>query len=166
MLNHQIISPEIIPLHLDQTVVQALSQMEQLEQRQLPVVNEGNFKGLVMEEDLLDAPPDETLANLDYEFLPFSVHADDHFLSAARLSANRHLRIVPVTTRQQEYLGAITHAELLLQLTKFTGLSNAGALVVVEIDPAQFSISEIARLVETNDAQILQLNTGTNETRF
>jgi acetoin utilization protein AcuB len=163
MLNSQIISSEITPLQLTQTVEQALTQMDSQEQRQLPVVKEGNFQGLILEEDLLDAPPDETLATLEYDFLPFSVDTNDHFLTAARLCVSRHLQLVPVVTREKEYVGAITTSELLLQLTKLTGLMDGGALLVLEMDPAQFSISELARLVETNDAHILQLNTSTNE---
>jgi acetoin utilization protein AcuB len=163
MLNKQIISSEITPLQLHQTVEEAISHMESQEQHQMPVVSEGHFQGLVMEEDLLDAAPDETLASLNTEFLPFSVNSEDHFLTAARLSVSRHLHLVPVVTPEKEYFGAITTNELMNQLTRLTGLMDSGALIVMEMDPAQFSISEIARLVETNDAHILQLNTAPNE---
>lgn len=39
-------------------------------------------------------------------------------------------------------------------------LNEPGALIVLEIPSNQYSFNEISKLVETNDAQITQLNTS------
>jgi hypothetical protein len=41
-------------------------------------------------------------------------------------------------------------------------LSQPGALIVLEMDSRSYSFTEINRLVESNDAQITQLNTFTD----
>jgi len=42
------------------------------------------------------------------------------------------------------------------------GVSDIGGIIVLEMDKVSFSFSEISKLVETNDAQITQLNTYTD----
>jgi hypothetical protein len=41
-------------------------------------------------------------------------------------------------------------------------LHEPGGLIVLEIESNQYSFNEISKLVETNDAQITQLNTTNN----
>ena len=42
---------------------------------------------------------------------------------------------------------------------KLTSVTEPGGIIVLELEKANFSFSEICKLVETNDAQITQLNT-------
>jgi hypothetical protein len=44
------------------------------------------------------------------------------------------------------------------------GADEPGAIIVLEMPRANFSFSEISKLVETNDAHITQLNTHYNNT--
>ena len=41
-------------------------------------------------------------------------------------------------------------------------LGEPGGLIVLEMESNQYSFNEISKLVETNDAQITQLNTSNN----
>lgn len=163
MLNQQIISPEITPLHPEQTVEEALLRMEDLALTHLPLVRDGLFEGLIAEDDLLDADSDSKLETLHADLQPIAVGADEHFITAARTMASRNLSLVPVTTTNKEYVGSINREKLFIQLARQTGILDGGALVVLEMDPHQFSISELSKLVETNDAHITQLNTAIDE---
>ncbi len=163
MLNQQIISPEITPLQFDQTVEQALKKMEDLGVSELPVIRDGHFEGLIAEDDLLDANTTRPLTEFQHDLQPFAVNAEDHFLMAARLMMSRNLSIVPVVSADKEYVGAISQKSMLNRLTYLTGLMDSGALIVVDMDPQQFSISELSKLVETNDAHIRHLNTSIDE---
>jgi acetoin utilization protein AcuB len=163
MLNQQLISSQIEPLNYSQTVKEALSLMGDLKFPQLPVVKDGLYEGMLMEEDLLDADSKETLANFQYDLLPFSVKGNDHFLSAARLTAEQRLKIVPVVSTDKEYLGSISEEDLLRQFIKLNGAQEKGALLVLSMDPPEYSTGQLAKLVETNDAIITQLNTFHDE---
>jgi hypothetical protein len=44
----------------------------------------------------------------------------------------------------------------------FAGGNEIGGLIILEMEKTQFSISEISRIVESNDCTILHLNTTTN----
>ena len=58
------------------------------------------------------------------------------------------------------FSGVILATDLLRNLGKITGASEPGGLIVLEMDQRNFSFSEISKLIETNDAQITQLNTS------
>jgi hypothetical protein len=51
---------------------------------------------------------------------------------------------------------------LLKALGNFSGSQGIGGIIVLELERIQFSISEISRIVESNDATVLHLNTTVN----
>lgn len=163
MLNQQLISPEITPLQPGQTVEEALLKMEDFMVSHLPVVQVNSYLGLIAVDDLLDADPADLLATLQHDLQPFSVNTEEHFAIAVRTMASRNLSVIPVVAANQEYAGSITRERLFVQLATHTGMLTGGAMVVLTMEPHQFSISELSKLVETNDAHITQLNTVIDE---
>ena len=160
MLNQQLISPLISALQPGLTVEQALLQMEDQEVAHLPLVKNGKLEALIAEADLLDANSNDTLESL-FQYSPIiAVAAEQHFLTAVASLVGRQLTVVPVVTGQYEYIGCITAQQLLQYLAQMIGANSGGALLVVEMEPHQFSISELSKLIETNDAHITQLNTA------
>jgi acetoin utilization protein AcuB len=163
MLNQQMISPEISPLHPGQTVEEALQQMEGYALFHLPVVAEGRLAGLISENDLLDASSNQLIGDLMAHLPAECVQADDYYFSAARLMAGQNLSAVPVVVSDNEFAGTITRDRVFMQMVVQTGIASGGAVVVLQMEPSQYSIGELSKLVETNDAQITQLNTATDE---
>lgn len=163
MRNEQIISSQIAALEYSQTVGDALDRMDTLAVGQLPVIKDGIYEGLLQEEDLLDAGGDDLLSGFENDLLPFAVKADDHFLSAAKLLAAQRLKLVPVVSAEKEYVGTISEEDLLRQFSRLNGVQETGALIVLAMSHSDYSISQLSRLVETNDAFITQLNTFTDE---
>ncbi len=163
MLNKEIISATIPALHLSDPVSQALDLMSDFHVTHLPVVEEDKFAGLVSEDDLLNAKDDQvSLADLRASFSRTAAHADTYFFEAIQLVNEFNLSVIPVIDKDTEYVGAITATELLKQLGKVAGVKESGGVIVLELEKVSFSFSEISKLVETNDAQITQLNTYTD----
>ncbi len=131
--------------------------------RQLPVVATGVYEGLLSEDDLFDSNPHDQLSALQHLYQPFSAVAEDHFLTAVSMLSSRRLQMVPVVSANKEYIGSIGKDQLLQQLTQLCGAMSGGALLVLEMEPHQYSISELSKLVETNDAHITQLNSAMND---
>ncbi|CAN5673872.1 CBS domain-containing protein [soil metagenome] len=163
MLNQQIISSQIEPLNYTQTVKDALLLMGDLKVQQLPVVKDGLYEGLLAEEDLLDADGADSLSNFQFDLLPYSVNGTDHFLTAARLTSEQRLKLVPVVSLEKEYLGSISEEDLLQQFSRFNGVQERGALLVLGMNREDYSTGQLSKLVETNDAVITQLNTFYDE---
>ena len=163
MLNQQIISSQIEPLNYSQTVKDALYLMADNKLQQLPLVKDGLYEGLLSEEDLLDADGQDSLTNFQFDLLPYSVNALDHFLTAAKLTSEQRLKLIPVISGEKEYLGSITEEDLLRQFSRFNGVQERGALLVLSMNREDYSTGQLSKLVETNDASITQLNTFFDE---
>jgi len=114
----------------------------------------------VSEDSLLNAIDDEApLTQLQQEFSMIAVRAGTHFIEAIQFVNEYNLTVIPVVENESDYVGAITATDLLKQVGKIMGANNPGAVIVLEMEKISFSFSEISKLVETNDAQITQLNT-------
>jgi acetoin utilization protein AcuB len=159
VLNKELISATIPTLNLSDTVIQALDLMSEFHVMQLPVVAEDKYLGLVFEEDLLNLDERATLQSFDTHFSKVAVHANTHFIEAVQILNDYNLSLVPVVDKEKnEFVGCIAAIDLLKELGKTTGASEPGGLIVLEMEQRNFSFSELSKLVETNDAQITQLN--------
>jgi acetoin utilization protein AcuB len=160
MLTIELINNNIPRLQLQDTVTKALRLLNDFRVTHLPVVSDDKYLGLVSEEDLLDAEESKMPIELMQEmFVYASVRDNEHFLNAVNCSNQFDTTVVPVINEDKELLGVITTTELLKTLGDFSGTNEIGGIIVLEMERSQFSISEISRIVESNDATIYHLNT-------
>ena len=163
MLNKEIISASIPSLSLNDPVYQAIDLMADFHVSNLPIVADDKLVGMLSESDLLNVVDEATpLSQLENLFSKIAVHANAHFIEAVQRANEFNLTVVPVVDKEDEYIGSISATDLLLQLGKLTGTGEPGGVIVLEMEQINFSFSEVSKLVETNDAQITQLNTYTD----
>ena len=163
MLTNELINNSLPYLSLTDTISNALVLTSDFKLKNIPVVNKNIFLGLISENDLLDAPDENLLIQTLQSSLRFlHVKNTDHFLTAVSLASQADIEIIPVINPGNEYLGSISTTDLLKELSTFNGSNDLGSIIVFEIDRVHFSISEISRLVESNDSTILHLNTQAN----
>ena len=160
MLTIELINTNIPRLQLQDSVSKALQLMNDFRLTHLPVVADNKYLGLVSEDDLLDAESDKMPIELMQEsFIPVAVYENEHFLNAVNCSNQFDTSVVPVIDEEKELEGVITTKELLKSLGDFAGANEIGGIIVLEMERSQFAISEISRIVESNDATIYHLNT-------
>ena len=161
MLTTELINNNIPRLKLQDSNAKALQLINDYRVTHLPIVSEDEkFLGLISEEDLLDTEEDKgTLQFMKESFVMAFVKENEHFLNAVNCSNIYDTSVVPVINDEQELVGSITVADLLKALGNFSGANEIGGIIVMEMERNQFAISEISRLVESNDAHILHLNT-------
>lgn len=160
MLTIELINTNIPRLQLKDTVSKALTLVNDFRVTHLPVVDNDKFLGLVSEEDLTDTEESKMPIELMQEhFIYAAVHDNEHFLNAVTCSNQFDSTVVPVINEENEYLGVITTNDLLKTLGNFAGTNEIGGIIVLEMERSQFAISEISRIIESNDATILHLNT-------
>jgi acetoin utilization protein AcuB len=161
MLTRDLISNSIPYLHKEDTVYHALQLMNDYHVAHLPVVENESYLGIISEEQLLQSDDDNTLDELSITDGTTSVQANEHFLKAIQTAVINKLSIVPVVDEKQ-LLGIVTYNDLLRNASDFMSLNEPGALIVLELESKSYSFTEINRIVESNDAQITQLNSFTD----
>ncbi len=160
MLNQEILSISIPALQPEDRIFVALEAMNDHHVSHLPVIREQKLLGTISEDILLNAGSDDMLLDeLQGAFNPTTVPGNHHILETIQVMNESQLSLIAVTGKDLNYLGAITVTELLRSAGKLIGAGDPGAIVVLEMDKVNFSFAEISKLVETNDAQITQLNT-------
>jgi len=161
MLTRELISNSIPYLHKSDKVYQALQLMNDYHVAHLPIVEEERYLGIVSEEQLLHSDDENILDQLAISDGGTSVQANDHFLKAIQVAVQNKLSVVPVIENEQ-ILGMVTYNDLLKNASNFMSLNDPGALVVLEMESKAYSFSEINKIIESNDAQITQLNSYTD----
>jgi len=160
MLTIELINNNIPRLKLQDTVSKALQLINDFRVTHLAVVADDKYLGLISEEDLLDAEEEKMPIELMQEtFIDAAVHDNEHFLTAVTFCNQYDTSVVPVINEEKELAGVITNTDLLKALGNFAGTNEIGGIIVLEMERSQFAISEISRIVESNDATILHLNT-------
>ena len=161
MLTRELISNSIPYLHKGDKVYQALQLMNDYHVAHLPIVEEERYLGIVSEEQLLHSDDENILDQLAINDGGTSVQANDHFLKAIQVAVQNKLSVVPVIENDQ-ILGMVTYNDLLQNASNFMSLNDPGALIVLEMEGKAYSFSEINKIIESNDAQITQLNSYTD----
>ncbi|MBP7555745.1 MAG: CBS domain-containing protein [Chitinophagaceae bacterium] len=163
MLTGELHSQTIPYLHLNDKVEDALLLMNDNQVAHLPVVEDGKLLGVLSEDNLLEADnEDATLNQLQPLFVQAAVKNTEHFLKALQIAGENNLSLVPIIDEENHIQGVIAYGDLLRYAADFMSLNEPGGLIVLEVDTNQYSFNEISKLVETNDAQITQLNTSNN----
>jgi acetoin utilization protein AcuB len=161
MLTGELHSQTIPYLHLHDKVHQALQLMNDNQVTHLPIVDGEKYLGIISEDELLEAGNDGlSLDALQKSIGAVSVKNNEHFLKAIQLAAENELSVVPITDEENNIVGAIAYNDLLKHASEFMSLNEPGGLIVLEVETNQYSFNEISKIVETNDAQITQLNSS------
>jgi acetoin utilization protein AcuB len=164
MLTRDLQSQMIPYLHLHDTVYQALQLMNDYHVVHLPIVDDNKYIGIVSEDELLRAGDDTAELQEIREVFPTpSVKDDEHFLKAIQIAVQNSLSVVPVIEGEHNIVGVVTYNDLLKHSSDFMSLHEPGGLIVIELEGKEYSFNEISRIVESNDAQITQLNTHTDQ---
>lgn len=148
-------------VHLFDKVSLALQFMEDYDVRHLPVVDGDAYAGMISKTDLFDEDDSVTIAELQGLLTKVYVQGSEHFLSALRIAAANELSLIPVVTTDMQLQGVVTATEIVRATAAFQNVEEPGAIVVLEMERHQYAVGELSRLVETNNASILQLNTFT-----
>jgi CBS domain-containing protein len=160
MLTIELINNNIPRLQLKDSVSKALRLISDFRVTHLPVIKDEKFLGLISEDDLLDQDEPKMPMELMQEFfIRAAVRDNEHFLNAVTCSNQFDTTVVPVINEENDLMGVITTNDLLKTLGNFAGTNEIGGIIVLEMERSQFAISEISRIVESNDATILHLNT-------
>ncbi len=158
MLAKDLISDIVLPVKTSDTGIAAIGLMEDYRISHLPIVNNRDFLGLISDTDIygMENQNEALGASALSLFSPF-VYEYQHVYEVIELIAQLKLTLVPVLNEGKEYLGSILMHDIVQQFALLTGADQPGGILILSMTSRDYSLSEIARLVEENDAKILSL---------
>ncbi len=158
MLAKELISDIIPAISTADTGLDALNWMEIFRVSHLPIVENNEFLGLISDADIYDLNiAEDTISKHSLSlFSPF-VTEDQHIYEVIELVSRLNLTVVPVLDSEKKYLGIITTNDLIKYFADLSAVKNPGGIIVLELNQNDYSLTQIAQIVESNDAKILSL---------
>ncbi|MBQ1605204.1 MAG: CBS domain-containing protein [Bacteroidales bacterium] len=155
MTAEDIIDSSIPSVTTEYSCSRVLSLMDTFKMSYLPVTENNIYIGIISEDEIYDKEMfDEPLKDFGVLKSPY-VGASQHIFDVLAVASHFSLPIVPVINSERKYLGCITSAKLLEALAKITNVNAKGAVLVLEMGIHDYSMSEIARIVESENAKII-----------
>jgi CBS domain-containing protein len=158
LLAKNIMKDGILPLKTSDTGREALESMEDYRVMHLPIVNNEALLGLISEFDVLNFNDlDEAVGNHTLSISKAYVYDYQYIYDVMRLMYELKLTLIPIVDSHENYLGSVTLQSLLEQFASSLSVAEPGGVIVLEMSSHDYSLSEIARIVEANDAKILSV---------
>lgn len=156
MIASDLINQMIPPLKLNDSTQRALKWMDELRINQLPVVENGQYLGLISEDMIYQQNQNTLIVDLGELILP-NIYAieDQHFYDVITLSSNYQLQVIAILDQQQSFLGVISLNDTITAFAETIAIKEPGAIFVLSLDQRDYSLTEISRLVESNNAKVL-----------
>ncbi|MFN0032765.1 MAG: CBS domain-containing protein [Flavobacteriales bacterium] len=160
----QLLTTDIPVLGAQDDPINALNLMDEYRVNHLPVVENGKFLGVISETTLMGA---ETItgnsSHAELQLIKSSVQPGVHILDILKEAGEHHITMIPVVDAENNYLGAVTLEDLVANLSEMQGATQRGGIIVLEMWETDYSLQQIARIVEENDAKILSTSVSAGD---
>jgi Mg/Co/Ni transporter MgtE len=149
------INNEIKPLKHTQTIAAAQDLFIDFPYTHFPVIEEGVYIGCISKENA-ELQDSESLINDNrFNFDRFFVRENMIWLDVLEIFAKNESNIIPVLDVKNSYLGYYELEDVIRFLHETPFLKEEGGIIVVEKETDKFSMSQVAQIIESNNAKIL-----------
>jgi len=155
MIAANLVTQSVVPLRTSDSGQEALSIMSDFYVRHLPIVNNEQLLGLISEDDILNQDVEEAVGSYQLSVTHPYILENDHLYEALRLMSEHQLTVIPVVDVESNYLGLITQEDLLRYFSNIGSFNEPGSIIVLEMSKRDYTLVEIARIVESENAAIL-----------
>ena len=151
-----LISSSIKSIHPVEDGSTALKMMDQFRINHLAVVKDNYFLAVISDKEIMNWESEyesieEHLTNLASPHVKYNQHLFD----IIEVIEKNNLSIVPVLDKENHYLGIITSRKLMYTIAKSAAIQSTGGVIVLEMHNNDYSLTEIASIVESNNVKIL-----------
>ncbi len=156
MIAQDLLSEVVPPLRMADSGQKALNWMEIFRISHLPVVEGKRLIGLISDKIIYDLNIiDRPVGDYTDHLLSPHVHTNQHIYEVFSSISVLKLSSIPVLNLHHEYCGVITVFDLAQKFADLVAVNEPGGVIVLEMNMIDYSLSQIAQIVEGNDAKIL-----------
>ncbi len=159
MIVKQLICSSILALRKTDTVELALGWMDEFSVSHLPLIDGDEYLGLICDNEILDIGGRSTKMSefCDGIAKPYILDGE-HYYNALQIMLEHNFSVLPVLDEKHAYIGVIIREKILNEMAESISVQNPGGIIVLELKQNDYTLNEISRIVESNDAKILSLN--------
>ena len=150
------ISKDINALTMGSSIADAKKLANDTAYSHIPIVKNQHLIGLISERDIHTIEDStDTLHQYEHLFEHFFIRNFDNWIDILKMFATSETNILPVLTEKNEYVGYYELVDVLHFFNDTPLLNHDGFFLVIEKGNKDYSFSEIAQIVESNDAKLI-----------
>ncbi|HLP65803.1 CBS domain-containing protein [Flavobacterium sp.] len=120
-----------------------------------PIVSDGVFIGNISADDIDTFDSDKTINDYRYTLEAFFARENMIWLDVLEVFAKNHTNIVPVLNEENTYSGYYELEDIVKFFHETPFLKEPGGIIVVQKNIIDYSMSQIAQIVESNNGKLL-----------
>ena len=156
MIASNFINPNIPSLKPTDSSQRALDFMEEFKLYHLPVVYKEQYLGIISETALLnDYDTSGPVSNYKLDFQNVSLSPMHYIYDITHVLVHNKLSIVPIINSQESFEGVVTVEDVLKGYGKWSASRSPGTVFEILLKSNDYSLGEIARIIESNGARLL-----------
>jgi len=164
MIASEYLNTVLKPFETNTTVEQAKAILLLEHVNMLPLVADNTLLNYIGMEQLEKTNPQETLKNVSAyaPFLPF-VLPNQHLFDALKQLKILELPLLAVQSEEGKYEGILKTSDIVKTLSQSLTIGSTGCIIVLKVKPIDYSLADIARIIEYNDVKIIGVITFETE---
>lgn len=156
MVARELINHMIPPLKKSDLATKATAWMEELRINQLPVIENSTYCGLISEELILeDNDNSKKVSEYNLQGKSCVVNENQHFFDVLKIVSDHGVQLVAVLDENETFLGVISIKDTVTAFAQSAAVQSPGGILILSLKQIDYSLAEISRFVESNDAKIL-----------
>ena len=155
MIASDLISHSLAPLKTSDTGEEVLTIMHIYHVKHLPIVNFEMLLGTISEDEIMGNDVDAAIGTYGLSLNKAFVRGSDHLFEVMSKLAEFNLTVIPVVDKEDHYLGMITQEDIVQFYANSFSFAEPGGIIVLEMNRRDYSLSEIARIVEAENSSVL-----------
>lgn len=156
MIAEELINDMVPALTMKDDAEKAILWMGELRTNFLPVIENSHFKGFISEEIIFENNDlEKKISSIRLIGDNCYLNKNQHFYDVMKLFKDFNIDMVAIVDDDDLYLGVVTIDVIVNAFSQTSAIQSPGGIIILKLKQIDYSLSEVARLVEENNAKIL-----------
>ena len=151
------INNDIKAIRLEESIETVQDFFAELSFSHFPVLDEGTYIGSIALDDVETFDIDKKVSDYRYTLEGFYARTNMIWLDVLEVFARNHTSVVPVLDENNKYVGYYDITDIVKFFHETPFLKEMGGIIIVEKNINDYSMSQIAQIVESNNGKLLGL---------
>jgi len=159
------INNDFKPFSITESVTEIQDFFADISYSHFPVMDNEVYQGCVAAVDAETFEPQKSISDYRYALEGFFVRNSSIWLDVLEIFARNNANIVPILDETNKYVGYYEITDVIKFLNETPFLRETGGIIIVEKLIADYSMSQITQIVESNNGKLLGVfvSEATNE---
>jgi acetoin utilization protein AcuB len=164
VIARELISDTFPTLNCSDNGKKALNIMESFRVSHIPLVRDKEYLGLISDKDIYDFDLNKCcLGEKHLQLIRPYILVNQHIFEVIQKIQELKLTALPVMELNHEYCGSILLNELSSKFLGLVSVLEPGAVIILELNQNDYSLTQISQIIESNGAKILSLYSKNRE---